>query len=216
VGGESICHAPHVPFFLLGAEGELCVGLGLSTMDDSQDAKPSFPVLLKKSLQNKYQSILDSSVPYLKLRWFLLVGLMALYGIRVYLLQGFYIVTYGLALSLLNLLIGFLSPLDVDEDLGSLPTNDKDEYKPFVRKLPEFKFWYECSVAVSVAFVFTFFGLFNVPVFWPILLIYFIILFFLTMRKQIRHMRTHNYIPFSFGKKKYGDATSIIDDVRSK
>jgi hypothetical protein len=34
----------------------------------------------------------------------------------------------------------------------------------------------------------TFFQAFNVPVFWPILLMYFIILFVLTMKRQITHM----------------------------
>jgi len=46
---------------------------------------------------------------------------------------------------LLNLLIGFLSPL-VDPELessddGLLPTKGSDEFKPFIRRLPEFKFW---------------------------------------------------------------------------
>jgi len=36
-----------------------------------------------------------------------------------------------------------------------------------------------------------------VPVFWPILLVYFCALFFVTMRRQIRHMIKHRYIPFS-------------------
>ncbi|CAE6004120.1 unnamed protein product [Arabidopsis arenosa] len=49
----------------------------------------------------------------------------------------------------------------------------------------------------------TFFDVFDVPVFWPILLFYWVMLFFLTMRKQIQHMIKYRYVPFSFGKK-YG------------
>ena len=41
---------------------------------------------------------------------------------------------------------------------------------------------------------------FNIPVFWPILLMYFIALFFLTMKRQIKHMIKYKYVPFSFGK----------------
>ena len=37
----------------------------------------------------------------------------------------------------------------------------------------------------------------DLPVFWPILLVYFCALFFVTMRRQIRHMIKHRYIPFS-------------------
>lgn len=39
--------------------------------------------------------------------------------------------------------------------------------------------------AILVALTLTFFELFNVPVFWPILVMYFFLLFFLTMRRQI-------------------------------
>lgn len=39
--------------------------------------------------------------------------------------------------------------------------------------------------AVLIAFICTFVPFFNIPVFWPILLIYFIVLFTITMKKQI-------------------------------
>jgi hypothetical protein len=42
--------------------------------------------------------------------------------------------------------------------------------------------------------------MFDVPVFWPILLLYWIVLFALTMKRQIRHMIKYKYVPFSFGK----------------
>lgn len=54
--------------------------------------------------------------------------------------------------------------------------------------------------AFCIAFVMTFFSVFDVPVFWPILLCYWIVLFVLTMRRQIGHMIKYKYIPFSFGK----------------
>lgn len=45
----------------------------------------------------------------------------------------------------------------------------------------------------------TFFSAFDVPVFWPILVVYFIILFTITMKRQIRHMIKHRYVPFTTG-----------------
>lgn len=135
----------------------------------------------------------------------------------MYLLQGFYIVTYGLGIFLLNLFIGFLSPLEEDLDGPVLPLNDQDEFKPFIRRLPEFKFWYACAKAIVVALCLTFFNLFDVPVFWPILLIYFIVLFVLTMKRQIKHMLQHRYVPFSFGKKKYQPGSGRkAEDIRTK
>ena len=47
----------------------------------------------------------------------------------------------------------------------------------------------------------TFFPIFDVPVFWPILLLYFFVLFFITMKRQVKHMIKHKYIPFDLGKK---------------
>ncbi|XBI88063.1 hypothetical protein VPH35_026067 [Triticum aestivum] len=72
----------------------------------------------------------------------------AIYASRVYYVQGFYIVSYGLDMYLLNLLIGFLSPMvdleleALDQAGPALPTRGNNEFKPFIRRLPEFRFWY--------------------------------------------------------------------------
>jgi Rer1 family len=47
----------------------------------------------------------------------------------------------------------------------------------------------------------TFFAVFDVPVFWPILLLYWVVLFVLTMKRQIKHMIKYKYVPLSLGKK---------------
>ena len=46
----------------------------------------------------------------------------------------------------------------------------------------------------------TLFPFMDVPVYWPILLFYFLFLFAFTMRRQIKHMIKYNYNPFEFGK----------------
>ncbi|OMO74328.1 Retrieval of early ER protein Rer1 [Corchorus capsularis] len=68
---------------------------------------------------------------------------------------------------------------------------------------PELYKRYSMTKAFCIAFVMTFFSMFDVPVFWPILLCYWIVLFVLTMRRQIAHMIKYKYIPFSIGKQKY-------------
>ena len=92
-----------------------------------------------------YQYYLDKTTPHSAYRWIGTLVIAAIYCLRVYYVQGFYIVSYGLGIYLLNLLIGFLSPL-VDPELEVsdgplLPTKGSDEFKPFIRRLPEFKFW---------------------------------------------------------------------------
>ncbi|KAF0899407.1 hypothetical protein E2562_019526 [Oryza meyeriana var. granulata] len=69
---------------------------------------------------------------------------------HVYLVQGFYIVTYSLGI---YLLIGFLSPMVDPEaqaaaDGPALPTCGSDEFKSFIRCLPEYKFW-QCSKSAN-------------------------------------------------------------------
>lgn len=159
-----------------------------------------------------YQYYLDKTTPYAVYRWIGTLVIAAIYCLRVYYVQGFYIISYALGIYILNILIGFLSPL-VDPELEPsdgplLPTKGSDEFKPFIRRLPEFKFWYSMTKAFCIAFVMTFFSFFDVPVFWPILLCYWIVLFVLTMRRQITHMIKYKYIPFSIGKQKYGGKKS--------
>lgn len=61
-------------------------------------------------------------------------------------------------------------------------------------------FRYAITKAFCVAFLMTFFSMFDVPVFWPILLCYWIVLFVLTMKRQIMHMIKYKYVPFNIGK----------------
>ena len=77
-------------------------------------------------------------------RWAGWGAMLLLYLIRVYFLEGFYIVTYALGIYNLNLLLGFLTPLHLDNteaDEPGLPSKANEECRPFIRRLPEFKFW---------------------------------------------------------------------------
>ncbi|KAL0454166.1 UNVERIFIED_CONTAM: protein RER1A [Sesamum latifolium] len=161
----------------------------------------------RNEVSKLFQYYLDKSTPHALYRWIGTFAVVLVYALRVYYIQGFYIVSYGLGIYILNLLIGFLSPL-VDPELEptdgpSLPTKGSDEFKPFIRRLPEFKFWYAITKAFCIAFIMTFFSMFDVPVFWPILLCYWLVLFALTMKRQIMHMIKYKYIPFNIGKQTY-------------
>ncbi|KAI3669793.1 hypothetical protein L6452_41200 [Arctium lappa] len=171
-----------------------------------------------------YQHLLDKSTPFLLHRWIGFLIIAVIYAVRVLYIQGFYVVSYALGIYILNLLIGFLSPqvdpefLDLS-DGPSLPIRSSDEFRPFVRRLPEFKFWYSITKAFFIAFVLTFFSVFDVPVFWPILLFYWVVLFGFTMKKQILHMVKYKYVPFSFGKQRYDGkmaSSSSSEDVLPK
>ncbi|XP_064598979.1 protein RER1-like [Liolophura sinensis] len=180
-------------------------------MSDTEPIASQPSVLYKayRRISELHQNALDKATPHSGPRWVTCCILLVLYFVRVYWAQGWYIVTYALGIYLLNLFIAFLTPqidpalLEDPDDGPSLPTKANEEFKPFMRRLPEFKFWYSASKAIVIATICTFFEVFNVPVFWPILVMYFIILFTITMKRQIRHMIKYRYLPFSYGKAKY-------------
>jgi hypothetical protein len=163
---------------------------------------------------------LDKSTIHTMPRWGIFGFVLFLFSLRIYLVQGYFIIAYGYGIYLLNNFIAFLSPLEDpsmaglpgglggDDDGIGLPTSEKQgrEYRPFARRLPEFKFWLSSVKGGLVSLVFSFFPMFDIPVFWPILLLYFLMLFFFTMKRQILHMYKHKYVPISWGKTKMKNA----------
>jgi hypothetical protein len=108
-------------------------------------------------------------------------------------------VAYSLGIYLLNLFLAFLQPKfdpsneAIDNEMedgsaGGLPTKQDEEFRPFIRRLPEFKFWYSATRAIAIGFVCTWFGIFDVPVFWPVLVVYWLILFALTSEFSIQNV----------------------------
>jgi hypothetical protein len=108
------------------------------------------------ALQRAYQQTLDRWTPHVLNRWIASAGLFCLFMLRILLAQGWYIVCYAHAIYLLNLLLAFLQPkfdpslqddlmADAAEEGGddapSLPSRADDEFRPFVRRLPEWQFW---------------------------------------------------------------------------
>ncbi|XP_015933843.1 protein RER1A-like [Arachis duranensis] len=190
--------------------------------DGEEDASSSLPSpsrrvagrrisKFRKESRKKLQYYLDQWAPHAGQRWIATLFAAGIYVLRVYYVRGFYIISYGLSTYILNLLIGFLSP-QLDPQIDVLEPNDDphhhhhhhhhhDEFKPFVRRLPEFKFWFSITKAVCYAFLMTFISVLDVPVFWPILLCYWIVLFILTMKRQIMHMIKYKYVPFNLHKK---------------
>jgi hypothetical protein len=131
-----------------------------------------------------------------KLRWFVFAGLIGTYVVRVAVIGGFYVVTYALAIYLLNLLVGFLIPVKSGLDNGEnenpiLPTNQGDVFRPMIRTLPEFRLWSPSSRGTLVALALTFFEVFDIPVLWQILVISFIVLALVTFKLHIGQMVKH-------------------------
>ncbi|KAH3900450.1 probable Protein RER1 [Saccharomycodes ludwigii] len=187
----------------------------MDTLDPSQDTPTSNNPITKAlySCKRFYQVNLDNFTPYKLYRWLTLGVLTVLFFIRVIYCQGWYVVCYSYGIFMLNQFLLFLTPkFDVSlrndeqndelEAGGNLASND-EEFRPFIRRLPEFKFWYNGFRGILLSLFLSIFPIFDIPVFWPILLMYFILLFIFTMRRQIHHMIKYKYVPLDIGKKKY-------------
>lgn len=161
---------------------------------------------------------MDKLAPLVLHRWLFFAAALFVFAMRVVAVRGFYVVAYALAIYLLNLCLLFLSPRLLssgEEDVNAfhesfleapplLPTRTDDEFRPFVRRLPEFDFWHNGCKAILLSLACTLFTAFDIPVFWPVLVVYFLVLFAVTMRRQIAHMVKYKYVPFDMGKKRFG------------
>ncbi|KAJ2658197.1 hypothetical protein IWW48_004134 [Coemansia sp. RSA 1200] len=190
-------------------------------MDDSSQSTQALSTRaagMVGGLQVRYQSLLDKSTPHTGARWGLTGLFFLAFLCRIIFAQGWFIICYALGIYLLNLFLAFLTP-KIDPEMaeeieeaeaanesgpGLLPVKNDDEFRPFIRRLPEFKFWLNATKAVLLSFVCSFFEFLNIPVYWPILLFYWFFLFAITMRRQIEHMIKYRYLPFTnFGKRRY-------------
>ncbi|AWU74258.1 hypothetical protein CAS74_004231 [Pichia kudriavzevii] len=160
------------------------------------------------------RQFLDYITPHIILRWIAAYILVMIFMSRIVWVEGWYIVCYTWAIFLLNMFLKFLTPKfdpsieqdiqneSVEEGTSKMDEND-EEFRPFIRRLPEFRFWLKTTVSTLIAIFCSFFSIFDIPVFWPILVVYFIILFLLTMKRQIQHMIKYRYLPFDLNKAKY-------------
>ncbi|BGP36844.1 hypothetical protein JCM10449v2_000746 [Rhodotorula kratochvilovae] len=170
-----------------------------------------------KDWNRSYQALLDRTTPFNLHRWGGTAFVFVVFALRILWVQAYYIVAYALGIYLLNLFLAFLTPkfdpalasdlaeTDAEEGAPGLPSSQSDihdgEFRPFIRRLPEFKFWYSATKAVTLSLIASFIPVFDVPVFWPILVMYFFILMFITLKRQVAHMRKYKYLPFDLGRK---------------
>ncbi|EIE89213.1 hypothetical protein RO3G_13924 [Rhizopus delemar RA 99-880] len=106
----------------------------------------------KSQIERKFQQVLDRITPFVPYRWTGTAVLLILFMTRVIYAEGWYIIAYALGIYMLNLFLAFLTPkfdpsIELDEQANemeegpSLPLKNDEEFKPFIRRLPEFKFW---------------------------------------------------------------------------
>ena len=170
-----------------------------------------------------YLRKIDKYIFYIKTRWTLSFLGLCFYIYRISILGGFHVISYIMGLYILHLGVQFFQPLglpSIDDDIidnevyedlpisGQTPSNN-DDFKPLIRSVSEFKFWQNVSFCVGIAIVCTYFKMLDLPVFWPFLLVYFIVLLLLTVRKMLLHMNHFNYGFFHNSGKHKGETTGM-------
>ncbi|RVD92539.1 Golgi-to-ER retrieval protein [Tubulinosema ratisbonensis] len=157
----------------------------------------------------------DRLVPKRSLRWALAGTLILIYYFKILVTGTHYLITYCLSLYLLHGAINFLTPQsesvpDIFDDFDveyELPTNDDNEFRPFMRRLPEYKLWLMYVQLTGMSLFMSMFEMFDIPVFVPILVVYFIFISILTVRNLFRSMKKYKYNPFFTNKTTFKTGT---------
>jgi hypothetical protein len=151
-------------------------------------------------------SLILRTKPFVLYRWLIWAAFAFIFAIRIFFQHKFYTIGYVAGLYAVNCVIMFLSP-KLDPDLYGkdvLPTSGDGDYRPFVRKLPEFVFWRRLATCLLLAYVAGLFPFLDPPVYGPLLLVYFLMVAAFNFRTRIAHMIRNRYLPFSLGKPKHG------------
>lgn len=153
------------------------------------------------------QLMTDKLAPYPFFRWLFLSVLILFYILKIVFTGTHHLITYCAAVYLFHGFILFATPKDdtipdpfeMDKDDIDEPeslANIGDNFRPFIRNLPEYSYWLFCLKVIFVSFILTLTAFTNIPVCTPILLIYFIFMVAATLVKLWNHANRYRYNPF--------------------
>ena len=163
-------------------------------------------VISKVEYSMRIETMLMKLKPYVLYRWIFYSAVTFLFCFKMLHSHKFYAVGYMAGLFTLQCVVLFLSPKLDPELYGKdvLPTTaDDGDYKPFVRKLPEFVLWKRITAASLLSNFASFIPFLDLPVYGPLLVFYFVLVTVMTFRTRIAHMIKYGYVPFDLGKPKY-------------
>jgi hypothetical protein len=162
-------------------------------------------VIQRTEFSMRLESLILRTKPYVLYRWLVCGGLYLLFILRMVLGHRYYTIGYVGGLYFLNCLVLFVSPKLDPEVFSSdvLPSAGDGDYKPFVRKLPEFIFWRRSFNAALIGHIASLFRFLDPPVYGPLLLVYFVIVVVFNFRARIAHMIKNRYLPFETNKPRF-------------
>ncbi|PWA67177.1 hypothetical protein CTI12_AA312470 [Artemisia annua] len=158
-----------------------------------------------RQLCSLYRIYLDKTVLHIRNKWLGTATLAFILALRViYLQRGYFIIylLWSFTLILLGCFFVALVHPKIDATDGSLlPMKGTDEFRPFIRRLSEFTFWYNVTKAFIIAILMTFIEIFLFPFLTgPLVIVILFYLFAMTVNRTIGYMKKYKYVPFSIGK----------------
>lgn len=150
------------------------------------------------------QTLRDNLTYKLNLRWGIFAGSLTLYLLRVLYKNSHHIITYGVGIYLIQGFILFATPKmkNTADPFETLTQEQIEEEQrrfdgPFIRNLSEYDFWIFYMKVIGISFVLTFFDFLDIPVFVPLLVIYFFLLIGATLMKLKQHQKMYQYNPWN-------------------
>ncbi|CAD8175038.1 unnamed protein product [Paramecium pentaurelia] len=171
----------------------------------NSDVDPVYTRLYHKYTM-KYRRIIDKWIMHPGKRWSLCALLLFFYFSRLVETQSYFVVSYMLGIQIIQSLLRYFTPLglpdieDEDEDVNiQLPQHTDD--RPLIRSMPEIQLWEQIIFALFLSNFATYFQIFDLPVYWPFLFSYFILVMIITFKKYLKHMQKYGYSWGDFSKR---------------
>ena len=176
---------------------------------------PNRLAIQMRIIRNFFEGRIDRLIIYKSQRWAFFFAFLLLFVFRMIYLQAYFAVGYVFGFYTIQKIILYFTPSTLpsitdeeenEEEVFDIPNvvldKNEDSSKPIVRKLGEFKLWKKIFLAASISLTMTFFSIFDLPVFWPILLLYFFLVAATIVLKQKLHMKKYGYSLSDFFKKR--------------
>lgn len=165
-------------------------------------AAPKTFTTMKAKADRTFRIYMDKIVPFTAPRWGVFGVLCLLFLLRIILAEGYYVICYGVFIHLLYLTVLVITPrADMEEKLDAHIPEHQREKAVFVPKVGEFTVWKQMMRVVLIGFVLSFIPFLDLPVYVPVLVLYFFALVGIQVGTRVQHMIKYKYVPWNTKKK---------------
>ncbi|KAI5152152.1 hypothetical protein ENBRE01_2607 [Enteropsectra breve] len=149
-----------------------------------------------------YQLAADNIKPYRRTRWTVFAALGLYFFCRIVKKDSHWLAAYVLCIYLIQCFILFATPKDssipdpfeAEEELQEyVAPTEENSHRPFIRNLPEYNFWTTVIQYLLIAHAVICFDFTNLPVYIPILVLYFVFMVIATVVKLWEHSSKYKY-----------------------